>query len=250
MGGTTMPRMPLIAFVIALLAVPGGVWSADSTTPEIPTLTVVGTGSVTAAPDSAFVTVGMDSAGRSLAEAQRQNSAVIQKVLERLKELKIEKERIQTSAFTVSPQYKSTSRRSADASPAPPEIVGYTVSNTLTVEVREIDKVASVIEESLSAGANHFQGLRWALRDEQQARLNALKIAAGKAREKATALSEAVNVKLGRLVNVTEGTHVVAPMPRVGRAMAAMEGAGGEVPISSGEMRVEATVTLIYEIAR
>jgi uncharacterized protein YggE len=87
------------------------------------------------------------------------------------------------------------------------------------------------------------------LRDEPQARLNALKIAAGRAREKATALSEAVNVKLGRLVNVTEGSHVVTPTPRMGRTMAAMELAGGEVPISSGEMKVEATVTLIYEIA-
>jgi uncharacterized protein YggE len=119
----------------------------------------------------------------------------------------------------------------------------------VTVEVREIEKVGAVIEEGLSAGANHFHGLRWALRDEQQARLNALKTAAHKAREKAAALSEALNVKLGRLVNVTEGSQVVHPTPRVGRAMGAMEVAGGEVPISSGEMKVEATVTLVYEIA-
>jgi uncharacterized protein YggE len=107
-----------------------------------------------------------------------------------------------------------------------------------------------VIEEGLSAGANHFHGLRWALRDEQQARLNALKTAARKAREKADALSEALNVKLGRIANVTEGSHVIQPAPRVGRVMGAMEMAGGEVPISSGEIRVEATVTLVYEIAR
>lgn len=244
-----MPLMPVIAFAVAFLALPIAVWSADSTIPESPMLTVVGTGSVTAAPDTAFVTFGMDTAGKSLGEAQRQNSAVIQKVLERLRELKIEKERIQTAAFTVSPQYKPPPKRPSDAAPAPPEIVGYTVSNTLTVEIRETEKVGAVIEEGLSAGANHLHGLRWALRDEPQARLNALKIAAGRAREKATALSEAVNVKLGRLVNVTEGSHVVTPTPRMGRTMAAMELAGGEVPISSGEMKVEATVTLIYEIA-
>ncbi|HEY6973265.1 MAG TPA: SIMPL domain-containing protein [Nitrospiraceae bacterium] len=244
-----MPLMPVIVFVTVLLALPIAAQAHDETKPEIPTLTVVATGSVTAPPDRAFVTVGMDSAGKSLAEAQRQNSAVMQKVIERLKELKIEKERIQTSAFTVSPQYKSSSRRSSDAPPAAPEIVGYTVSNMLTVEVRETEKVAPVIEEALSAGANHFQGLQWALRDEQQARLNALKLASAKAREKAAALSEALSVKLGRLVNVTEGSQVLHPTPRVGRAMAAMEGAGGEVPIASGEMRVEATVTLVYEIA-
>jgi uncharacterized protein YggE len=99
----------------------------------------------------------------------------------------------------------------------------------------------------LSAGANHFQGLRWSLQDEQQARLSALKLAAAKAREKAQTLGEALNVKLVRLMNVTEGSHVVRPVPYVARAAAPMEMTGGDVPISSGELRVEATVTLIYE---
>ena len=165
-----MPFMPLIAFAITFLALPIVAWSDDSTKPETPTLTVVATGSVSVPPDTAFVTLGMDTAGKSLAEAQRQNSAVMQKVLERFRELKIEKERIQTSAFTVSPQYKPPPTRPSDAPPAPPEIIGYTVSNTMTIEVREIEKVGAVIEEGLSAGANHFHGLRWALRDEQQKR--------------------------------------------------------------------------------
>lgn len=243
-----MSLVPLIAFMITLAAAPIVARGDDSAKPELPTLTVVATGSVTAPPDTAFVTLGMDTVGKSLTEAQRQNSAAIQKVMERLRELKIDKDRIQTAAFTVSPQYKPPPKRPSDASPAPPEIVGYSISNTITIEVRDVEKVGTVIEEVLAAGANHFHGLRWALRDEQQARLNALKIAAGEAREKATALSQAVNVKLGRLTNVTEGSRVIAPMPRVGRAMAATEGAGGEVPISSGEMKVEATVTLIYEI--
>src|SRR5262245_10725715 len=89
MERTTIPPMSLIALVMAVLAVPMAAWSAESIRPETPTLTVVATGSVTAPPDTAFVTLGMDSAGKSLSEAQRQNSAAIQKVLERLKELKI-----------------------------------------------------------------------------------------------------------------------------------------------------------------
>ncbi len=249
MKGMTMPFMPLIAFAITFLALPIAAWSDDRSKPETPTLTVVATGSVAVPPDTAFVTLGMDTTGKSLAEAQRQNSSVMQKVMERLRELKIEKERIQTSAFTVSPQYKPPPKRASEAPPAPPEIVGYTVSNTVTIEVREIEKVGAVIEEGLSAGANHFHGLRWALRDEQPARLNALKTAAHKAREKAATLSDALNVKLGRFVNVTESSQLIQPAPRVGRAMAAMEMAGGEVPISSGEMKVEATVTLVYELA-
>lgn len=240
--------MRVIALLIVFLTIPITAWGDDTTKPELPTLTVAATGTVTVAPDTAFVTLGMETAGKSLAETQHQNSAVMQKVLERLRGLRIDKERIQTSSFTVSPHYKPPSKRPSDAPPVLPEIIGYTVSNTLTVEVRDLDKVASVIEEALSAGANHFHGLHWGLRDEQPARLQALKLAATKAREKAATLSEALNVRLARLMNAAEGGHVVRPAPHMTRATMAMEAAGGDVPIASGEIKVEATVTLVYEI--
>jgi len=241
--------MVIVALLIALSTFPLTVQAHDETKPEAPTLTVTATGTLALAPDTVFVTFGMETAGKSLAEAQRQNNVVMSKVMDRLRELQIEKERIQTSSFTVSPQYKPPPKRPADAASGPPEVIGYMISNTVTVEVRNLDKVGTVIEESLNAGANHFQGLHWALRDEQPAKLSALKNAAAKAREKAGALSEALRVKLVRVLTVNEGGHVVRPTPHVGRAMMAMEGGGGEPPILSGEMKVEATVTLVYEIA-
>lgn len=240
--------MSFIGLLMALLALPSSAWGADGTKPETPTLTVAGTGSLTVAPDTAFVTVGMETAGKSLSQAQRENSAVMQKVMERLRALKIDKERIQTSSFTVTPQYRPSPNRPGDTPPAPPEIIGYRISNTVTVEVRDLEKVAAVIEEALTAGSNHFQGLQWALRDEQPARLSALKFAAAKAREKATALSEALHVNLVRLVTVNEAGHVVRPMPYAGLSERAMAPASGAPPVSSGEMKVEATVMLIYEI--
>jgi len=240
--------MRFIGVLMALLAVPVAAWGDDGTKPETPTLTVSGSGSLTVAPDTAFVTVGMETAGKSLAQAQRQNSAVMQKVMERVRALKIEKERIQTSSFTVTPEYRPPPKRSSETPPAPPEIIGYRVSNTMTVEVRDLEKVAAVIEEALTAGANHFQGLQWALRDEQPSRLGALKLAATKAREKATALSEALNVSLVRLMAANEAGHVVRPVPYAARSMGVMEAGGPAPPISSGEMKVEATVTLVYEM--
>ena len=239
-----------VVLLTVLLTLPIAAQAHDETGPEMPTLTVTGTGQLAIAPDTAFVTFGMETAGKSLAEAQRLNNQVMQRVTVRLGELQIEKERIQTSSFTVSPQYKPPPKGPTDAPPAPPEIIGYQVSNTVTVEVRNQEKVAMVIEESLAAGANHFQGLHWALRDEQTAKLSALKQAAAKAREKAAALSEALKVKLVRLMSANEGGHVIRPMPQASRSMMAMDTGGGEPPIFSGEMKVEATVTLIYEIGR
>ncbi len=57
-------------------------------------------------------------------------------------------------------------------------------------------------------------------------------------------------MRLIRLLNATEESHVVHPVPRMTRSMMAMEGGGGEAPVFSGEIKVEATVTLVYEIGQ
>ena len=238
----------LIAWLLVLLlGAPAITLAHDETKPETSTLTVSETGTVTHTPDTAFVTFGLETAGKSLAEAQKRNSVVMSKVMDRLRDLQIDKERIQTSSVTVSPQYRPPPNRPADVPPTSPEIVGYVVSNMVTVEIRILDRVGAVIEEVLKAGANSFQGLHWGLRDEQSVRLSALKQAAAKAREKAAVLSEALQVKLARVLSIHEGGHMVRPTAAMARM--AMESSTGDVPISPGELKIEATVTLVYEVA-
>ena len=239
--------MRITWLLVLLLGIPVVTLAHDETKPETPTLTVSETGMVTHAPDTAFVTLGLDTSGKSLAETQRRNSAVMSKVLDRLRDLQIDKELIQTSSFTVSPQYRPPPNRPADAPPASPEIVGYVVSNMVTVEIRVLDRVGTVIEEVLKAGANSFQGLHWGLRDEQSVRLSALKQAAAKAREKAAVLSEALHVKLVRVLSANEGGQMMRPAAPMARM--AMETNADYVPISPGELKVEAMVTLVYEVA-
>ncbi len=242
----------VMALAVGFLVVPGGLRAHDETSAERSTLTVTGTGHPALAPDTVFVTLGMETAGKELQEAQPLNQAAMtmSKVLEQLRALQIEKERIQTASFTVSPQYKPPPHRPSDAPPVPPEIIGYTVSNSVRVEVRNLEQVGAVIGKALVAGANRFQGLQWALRDEQRAKLQALKQAAAKAHEKAATLGEALKVKLVRLISVNEASHVSHPSPKVSRSIMAMEAGGGDPPVVAGEMNVEATVTLVYEIGQ
>lgn len=232
--------------LLVLLGVPVVTLAHDETKSETPTLTVSETGIVPHAPDTAFVTFGVETVSKSLAEAQKRNSTVMSKVNDRLRDLQINKELIQTSSFTVSPQYRPSPNRPGDAPTASPEIIGYVVNNMVIVEIRVLDKVGTVIEEVLKAGANSFQGLQWGLRDERSVRLSALKEAAAKAREKASVLSEALHVKLGRVLSASEGGPVMKPAALMSRM--AMEASAGEVPVSPGELKIEATVTLVYEI--
>ena len=239
-------RMLRVLVLLSLLMVPAAVGAHEDVL-EKPAVVVTGRGQIVLAPDTVFVTFGIETAGKSVADVQGQHRLVLNRVVERLRGLQIDNERIQTASYTVSPQYKPPPKRTEGAAGAP-EIVGYIISTSMTVEVRKLDKVGSVIEESIAAGANQFQALHWALQDEQQAKLGALKQAAAKAHEKASALSEALRVKLSRLLKATEESHVVRPVPKLARSMMAMEGSGGDMPVFSGEIKVDATVTLIYEI--
>ena len=238
--------MVVIALLV-LLGFPIVTLAHDETKPETPTLTVSESGTVTHAPDTAFVTFGLETTGKSLTDAQRRNSAAMSKVIDRLRDLQIDKELIQTSSFTVSPQYRPPPNRPADPPSASTEIVGYIVSNMMTVEIRALDRVGTVIEEVLKAGVNSLQGLHWGLRDERSVRLSALKQAVAKAGEKAAVLSEALHVKLVRVLSANEGGHMIRPASPMARM--AMEASAGEVPILPGELKIEATVTLVYEIA-
>lgn len=242
--------MQTMIALLLLVMLPSVSWGFETKNPDPSILTVSASGTVTAPPDMVVISLGVETSGKALTDVQRQNSVAMQRVIDRVRGLNIDKERIQTTSFTVTPQYRQVSRRNAEAPLMTPEIIGYVVSNQLSVEVHALDKVAAVIDEALASGANRFHGLQWALRDEQPKRLQALQTAAGKAREKATALSQALKVKLVRVLNVSEAGHVVSPTPYMGRAMASMESAVGDVPVSSGELKVEATVTLTYEIAQ
>jgi uncharacterized protein YggE len=237
----------LIVWLLVVLGLPVAVQAQDEAKAETPTLIVSETGIVTPAPDTAFVTFGLETPGKSLADAQKRNSTVMGNVLDRLRDLQIDKELIQTSSLTVTPQYRPLPKRPADAPSAAPEIIGYVVSNMVTVEIRALDKIGTVIEEVLKAGANSFHGLHWGLRDEHSARMEALKQAAAKASEKAAVLSEALHVKLVRILSANEGSHVMRPAAPMARM--AMEASAADVPISPGELKVQATVTLVYEIA-
>lgn len=243
-------RLSLLTLWLLLLVCPSSVHADGDSKPAVPTLTVTGTGNLATAPDMAYVTFGMQTVAKSLAEAQHHNHEVMQKVIDRLSELDIDKARIQTSTFNVSPQLKPPPKRNGDATPVTPEIIGYMVSNHVTVQVFNPDKIAAVIERTLTAGANHFQGIQWALKDEQQAKRGAMKQAVVMAREKAATLSESLKLKLLRLISVSEGGQVTRPMSLNSRSMMAMDTGSGEPPIFGGEMKVEATVTLVYEIAQ
>ena len=91
--------------------------------------------------------------------------------------------------------------------------MGYTVSNVVEVRLDDLRKIGQVIDAATQAGSNDVQGIRFALRDEEAPRTEALREAALSARQDAETLAGALGLRVVGVLSVTEQSPDVTPMP-------------------------------------
>jgi len=203
------------------------------------TITVSGEGEVRAVPDEAHLRAGVVTSARKAAEALAANSHAMNQVFAALKRLGIPETSIQTSDFTVSPQYATD--RNGDSTQA---VTGYQVSNEVVVTVDDLSKLGAALDALVGSGANSLGSLDFTIRDPRplmnQARGAAMKDAAARA----GAYAAAGGFRLGPILAVAE-SGVEMPQPVMARPMMRMAAA---VPVASGENTLSETVSVTYEI--
>jgi uncharacterized protein YggE len=212
--------------------------------PDVPILTVSGSGQSHVAPDEATVRLGVLAQATTAREAQDRVNRTAGAILEAIRKLGIPAERIQTSGLNLGPQYAQ------GRSEASPRITGYQASNSVSVRIDDLAKVGPVIDAGLAAGANNLDGVEFGLRDDGAARAEALNSAVRSARGKAEALAVALRVRLVEIVEVAEGGVAISPpQPFRGRAMAMASEAVAATPVAAGQVGVDASVTVRWRIA-
>lgn len=234
-----------VGLVLALppLLRPARAQRNDTARPAVPALTVVGNAEVRVPPDEATVRLGVSRQAPTAQEAQNQASEAARAILNAITALGVRDEQIQTSQLTLFPIY-------AEQRPGEmrePRIVAYRAANIVTVRLDRLSLVGPVVDAALKAGANQLEGVAFGLRDDLPARERALREAVREARAKARAIAEALEVRLGPVLEVREGeTLVRPPVPLV----AAMEArvAQAPTPVPPGQVIVGASVTLRYRI--
>jgi len=189
-----------------------------------------------------MLTAGVVTDGKTAGDALAANSRAMNQVFATLKRFDIPERAIQTSNFSVTPQYPDYNSKQ------PRRIIGYQVSNTVTVTVDNLDRVGPALDALVASGANSLGDISFSVRDpkplEAQARAAAVHEAAGKAE----AMAQAAGVTLGQIVSIGEG-EVAAPVFPMRRMMAAAPMANAAPsPVAAGEESVTATVTVTWEI--
>jgi uncharacterized protein YggE len=210
---------------------------------------ITGHGEIMAAPDTAYVTSGVTSQGTTAKEALDANTADMSKLIETLKAAGIESADIQTSGFSVSPNYVYSDSRDANGYQLPPKIVGYTVSNGVTVHIRDLAALGAVLDQAVTVGANTNSGITFAVEDPTELYNEARKAAFADAKSKADLYADAAGVELGALALISEQTgYNNPPQPYMFKAEAAMASDRGIVPVEVGQLTFTIDVNVNWDL--
>lgn len=208
------------------------------------TLSLTGRAEVRAAPDMAVISAGTVSEANTAREALSANNETMAAVLKTIAAAGVAEKDIQTSNFSIQPKYTYPPRASDGAQEAP-KIDGYTVSNTVTVLVRNLDRLGAVMDAVVSSGVNQMNGLNFTIAEPEPLRNEARKAAVADALARAQLYADAAGVKLGPIRSISEQAQVRPPQPMARMAMEAAA-ADAAVPIAQGEQVIEATVNIVW----
>lgn len=204
-----------------------------------PTVTVEGQGTIHAAPNIATLQVGLVTEGADVARAQADNATKMNQLIAELKRLGIAPADLQTTVFSINPNYEFKNGRSA--------ISGYQVSESASVKVRDLAKLGAIFGKAGALGANQVYGPTFTLDDEESLKSQARAAAIAQAMRKLRALSRDLGVRPIRLVAFSEsGNRPPGPVPY---ERLAVGGADGVTPdISPGEVDIAVSVSITYEV--
>lgn len=227
-----------IAILSTLFAMgPTGIHAAE--TGATRSISVSGTGTVNARPDIASISVGVSSEAKTAREALDANTTAMTRVIADLKKQQIEAKDIQTTNFSVNPRY----HHYKDGKP--PVITGYRVVNAVTIIVRDLAKLGTILDQTVSQGSNQVNGIRFSIDKSQDLEDEARKRAITDARRKAKLYAREADVQLGAITTISESS-VSRPQPVVRRA--AMQARSAPVPIEAGEQQITARVNVSWEL--
>lgn len=212
---------------------------------EVRTVSVTGAGQVSAEPDTAVVTVGVETEAEEATEALDENGRRMQELIDALEDAGIEPEDLQTQAVRLRPQYEE--RRMEDEREPRREVVGYVATNTVEVTVQDIETLGELLDTAIEAGGNRIEGVRFELSNPTEVLDEAREAAWNDAQRKAEQLATLADEELGQVLSINESSRTPRPIVRGAAAFEEAE-ADVAVPIEPGRQTVDVTVQVTWQL--
>ena len=219
--------------------------------PSEQTISVTGSATASSTPDTLIVILGVESEAKTASESLSQNSNSLNYVISSLTNSGISKDNIQTSNFRIYPLYDSIKDSNGNYQQI---LIGYRVSNILSIQTDNIDSAGNIIDAAVSSGANRVDTVSFQLSDEKLQKIgddliaDAINDATQKAEKALLPLKQKIVGVKSVIVHDNMMPYYDSPMRASfdGFAESSMKSA----PIMSGEEEIRTDVSVVYYISQ
>ncbi len=198
-------------------------------------VSVTGEASVSAAPDSAVIRIGVSTQAGTAREASNADAQKMTAVIAALKDGGIVEKDIQTAWLSLQPQY--------DNRPGASHVVSFQASNQLNVKVHDMKAVANVLDRAISAGATDVSGIEFVVSEQSKLLDQARAQAIADARRKAELYVAAAGAHVGHVISIVEDNALPPPRPMAGAMRTA-----AAIPVAPGEQTLHVNVSVTYSM--
>jgi uncharacterized protein YggE len=213
----------------------GSTTSGSGSAPD--TVTAVGSGTGSATPDTAQVSMGVTVNAKTSTEAQGAASTKSAAIIAAVKAAGIADADIQTGQISLNPQYGNTGST----------VTGYQAFQSIDIKTKSVDKVSAAVTAATNAGATNVSGPTFTLTDTGSAGTDAISKAMADAKARADAMAKAAGRTLGRVISVTEGT-AGAVVPVYDTALAGSAKSSVPVPVQPGQVDTQVQLTVVFAL--
>ncbi|MCI0438848.1 MAG: SIMPL domain-containing protein [Chloroflexi bacterium] len=201
-------------------------------------------------PDLAILNIGVETTGATVEEARTQAATAMDAIINALHARGIEDRDIQTQFFNIYPRYEYREVFEGGVSRGKQELVGYTVNNSATVKIRDLDAIGEIIDEVATAGgdATRINGVSFTVEDPKALESTLREAAVNDAMAKAEQFAALTGVTLGKLVFIAEISGGSPVVQDFARAEAGFAAPAAPTPINVGETQLSMAVQAVFAI--
>jgi len=220
--------------------------------PSEQTISVTGSATTSSEPDTLIVVLGVESESKTANESLSKNSDSLNSVISSLTNSGISEVDIQTSNFRIYPLYDSIKDSNGNYQQI---LIGYRVSNILSIQTEKIDSAGSIIDTAVSSGANRVDNVSFQLSDDKSQKIsdNLITDAIMDATQKAEKALVPLKQKIVGVKSVIIHNNVMPYYDNPMRASfdgMAMESSMKSAPIMSGDEEITTTVSVVFYISK
>jgi len=205
------------------------------------TISVTGEGKAVGIPDVGLISLSVLSEKNTAKEVMQDNSIKMNDIIKFIKDNGVEAKDVQTSGYYLNPRY--------DWQDGNRIFRGYDLTSTLSVKIRNLDKISEIIDGAVSRGANQIGNIQFIIDDEAKLKDEARDKAIAQAQDKAQQIAKGTGLTLGKIVSFSENGGVVAyPQPLYLDKGINAGGGGGAPAVEQGSQEIQISITLGFEL--